>query len=486
MDNEEFVAYSPFGINNCSLFCMIDKDSVTRKYMGNSNIFKNAIYRISAIFLLAVFYIVFITTRHTKQMKREQEQTRFQIERSNILFDELKSVVYDYNVKTGEFSVSNSFEKIMGFSLEKDRVNHKIALFDSKYDYRAFLDAVEYVKTKGKSTSMENILRDTENNVKWIKVSVNPFFSDKNELTSIYGVISDVTDIHTALDEYDKMLSHAQGGGIYRCRLGETVQLEYASEGLFRMLGYSKAEFDNDIGQSYINAIYVEDRPAFRNFIKDVSKNNGIKNCRYRMVCRNGNFIHVLDTMEPIKNEAGELMGYASVTDITEFVEQQRYLEEKADTDEHTMLPNKSCCERILQDEKIIEEPTCCVMFDLNGLKQVNDSRGHIIGDDMIKEFANILRNNIREGDFVGRFGGDEFIAILYNTDEKAVHSFLNRINIETVRFNADQNAYSISFSAGYAATTGSEEMTFKDLLDKADANMYETKKKYKEGIRKV
>ena len=55
-------------------------------------------------------------------------------------------------------------------------------------------------------------------------------------------------------------------------------------------------------------------------------------------------------------------------------------------------------------------------MFDLNNLKEVNDTLGHAAGDSMIANFAHILRKVVPEKDFVGRYGGDEFIAILYDT----------------------------------------------------------------------
>lgn len=82
----------------------------------------------------------------------------------------------------------------------------------------------------------------------------------------------------------------------------------------------------------------------------------------------------------------------------------------------HTGLPNKSRCEDLLNTSGFITEPLCFVMFDLNNLKEVNDTLGHAAGDSMIANFAHILRKVVPEKDFVGRYGGDEFIAILYDT----------------------------------------------------------------------
>ena len=60
-------------------------------------------------------------------------------------------------------------------------------------------------------------------------------------------------------------------------------------------------------------------------------------------------------------------------------------------------------------------------MFDLNNLKTVNDTMGHSAGDQLIINFAKLLRSVIPEKDFVGRYGGDEFIAVIYHTSEAEI-----------------------------------------------------------------
>ena len=80
-----------------------------------------------------------------------------------------------------------------------------------------------------------------------------------------------------------------------------------------------------------------------------------------------------------------------------------KLLEHRAYTDAHTGLPNKSACKELLGNKEIISEPTACIMFDLNNLKTVNDTMGHSAGDQLILNFARLLRNVIPEKDFVGR-----------------------------------------------------------------------------------
>ena len=103
-------------------------------------------------------------------------------------------------------------------------------------------------------------------------------------------------------------------------------------------------------------------------------------------------------------------------------------LEQKAYIDIHTGLPNKGSCEELLNNREILREPTACVIFDLNNLKTVNDTRGHSAGDQLILSFARLLRRVIPEKHFVGRYGGDEFMAVIYHTDRQEVEGILDSL----------------------------------------------------------
>lgn len=151
-------------------------------------------------------------------------------------------------------------------------------------------------------------------------------------------------------------------------------------------------------------------------------------------------------------------------------------LAEKAYIDFHTQLPNRSKCKVILSSTSLITEPTAFIMFDLNGLKVVNDTLGHTSGDILIKDFATILRDSIPEKHFVGRYGGDEFIAIIYNTSIEDVEKILLNIENSVTKFNESDAEIKISYSEGYAISTDYTECYMLNLMQKADKNMYSKK----------
>lgn len=144
-------------------------------------------------------------------------------------------------------------------------------------------------------------------------------------------------------------------------------------------------------------------------------------------------------------------------------------LADVADTDPLTALPNRRAMARATTRElaraRRTGVPLCLALIDLDGFKGVNDRFGHVAGDRVLMEVAATWRQHLRPGDVLGRFGGDEFIALLPAAGPADAAGILERL-----RGQHDQ-----AFSAGIAAAeTG---CTFDDLLDRADSACYEAKR---------
>ena len=148
-------------------------------------------------------------------------------------------------------------------------------------------------------------------------------------------------------------------------------------------------------------------------------------------------------------------------------------LGKKAYIDAHTGLPNKSRCEEVFNGTEVVGDNVCCVMFDLNGLKKVNDTLGHVTGDMLIKGFADILKRSVRGNDFIGRYGGDEFAAVIYDAGDNNLCRIFDRIKGNVHKFNEANPGMPLSFAYGYSSACGREGCTMLQLLKEADANMY-------------
>jgi diguanylate cyclase (GGDEF)-like protein len=132
------------------------------------------------------------------------------------------------------------------------------------------------------------------------------------------------------------------------------------------------------------------------------------------------------------------------------------------------------------QIERRIEAGTalCLAIIDIDGFKKVNDRYGHLIGDELLKQFAGELRSASRSTDVLGRLGGDEFILLLDCALAEA-HTQVDRLRAwvcgsYTVTGNGDPIKIRVDASFGLAERQPAE--TMKELLGRADAEMYQHK----------
>lgn len=160
-------------------------------------------------------------------------------------------------------------------------------------------------------------------------------------------------------------------------------------------------------------------------------------------------------------------------------------LKQKAYLDQHTGLPNKSKCEELLKEDQAVKVFTGCIMFDMNGLKKVNDTLGHVAGDNLIVNFATIIRNAIPEKYFVGRYGGDEFIALLDDVTDEEAAAIENAVACAVQSYNEylSGNGIPLSFASGYATLDTNPGVSLCELLEIADQKMYRNKKLMKEDL---
>ena len=123
-------------------------------------------------------------------------------------------------------------------------------------------------------------------------------------------------------------------------------------------------------------------------------------------------------------------------------------------------------------------QPATLVMFDLDGLKQVNDDFGHEAGDSAIKDFAKLLLKVFRESDVVARIGGDEFCVLLADPKEASPTCPLVRLKECVELHNAKRKQqYALAFSAGVVAFNKNLHTSVDDLLRDADERMYSQKR---------
>lgn len=161
--------------------------------------------------------------------------------------------------------------------------------------------------------------------------------------------------------------------------------------------------------------------------------------------------------------------------------EEASRLHQKAATDQLTGVLSYSSLMETLEQQvgkaKQKDSPLCVMMADLDFFKKVNDTYGHLVGDLVLRHTAERIQAAVRDFDMVGRFGGEEFVIILKNTDLPLARIIAERIRVEVsdTPFHAKEFNIRITISLGVAMLRKNEHM--ETLLERADAAMYEAKK---------
>lgn len=151
-----------------------------------------------------------------------------------------------------------------------------------------------------------------------------------------------------------------------------------------------------------------------------------------------------------------------------------------ATTDSLTNLPNRRGfelhVEQALQEAQRDSSPLCAVMLDLDNFKQINDRHGHLAGDEVLRSFAERLRAALRQSDILCRWGGEEFILLLKNTDRHAAHELAEKLRQHCAdqRYPMGGEALQVTVSLGLSQWQPGEALH--DLLGRTDRALYRAK----------
>jgi diguanylate cyclase (GGDEF)-like protein/putative nucleotidyltransferase with HDIG domain len=153
--------------------------------------------------------------------------------------------------------------------------------------------------------------------------------------------------------------------------------------------------------------------------------------------------------------------------------------EESALTDNLTGLPNSRYLYSFFEQERSRAErhgyPLAVMMMDLDGFKQINDTYGHHVGDDILRHIAHIARAQLRSGDILFRYAGDEFVAVLHRPTPEMVADLKIRLQRAVDSFTHEVmpgRMARVGISIGYA-TYGQDGMAINELMAVADQQMY-------------
>lgn len=180
---------------------------------------------------------------------------------------------------------------------------------------------------------------------------------------------------------------------------------------------------------------------------------------------------------------------HAEITAANQAMQQQNQLLQKLSiTDGLTGLYNRTKLNTILSEQlarfKRHNRPFCLLMIDVDYFKTINDKLGHIVGDRILVTVASVLLKSIRTIDYAARYGGDEFMVILTETDSSAAIKTAERIRAEVSAacLAFKEQPVHITLSIGITQSRRADTMP-NDLIARADAALYEAKESGRDRV---
>ncbi|MHC6645388.1 diguanylate cyclase domain-containing protein [Alteromonas sp. HB246098] len=328
----------------------------------------------------------------------------------------------------------------------------------------------------------------------WAQLTVSMVRDQRGNPDYFISVVEDIDEkkrIQSELFQVDALFSKIVSAFSNRTFIWvatpDLKKLQYVNDGYEKIFGRNEFElYCNPIG--FIDHVHEDDRAR----VLKVFSQRPLQNwdIQYRIYDSKGEVKYLHDRGSLIYDDSemhSLILGTAD--DVTREKSQQQALmsavtklEHLSKTDALTGLANRREIFSQLSDEIARmgrgQKASTLVYVDLNKFKEINDKYGHKIGDKALVEFSQRMGALLRDSDRFGRIGGDEFVILLYGTDEFETAAFFDRIQDSRFELHTEENnAIAINFSAGWVQWNEGID-SVQAWLDRADEVMYEKKQR--------
>jgi diguanylate cyclase (GGDEF)-like protein len=209
----------------------------------------------------------------------------------------------------------------------------------------------------------------------------------------------------------------------------------------------------------------------------------------YRPITGTADYMYQNTTFIPLMSSTGEVTHLCLIIyDVTDNATHKKDLEQAnselailSQTDGLTKLFNRMHWENCLKAEfkrwTRSQNPSCLVMIDIDHFKNVNDTYGHMVGDEVIRHISGLIRHHVRETDVSGRYGGEEFAVLLADTTLENAQVFSERLRLEIEKSVVSYNDIEVKYTISLGIAEIDESIkNYEAWIECADAALYRSK----------
>lgn len=418
--------------------------------------------------LLAALLMLFAVFRGADLTTEELQKNR---RRLDDIFDSLDVAIWTHELKTNHLMITPGIEKLYGFSLADFYRDHELWKKAIHPDDLSILPERELAFSRGEAiTSIYRIIRP-DGEIRWIQDRGIPTV-EKGKLVDFSSVLFDITDKKESENRYRSLVEMSPDIIAVYSR----GHIDYINETGAKIFGAGSPEELIGTPLSGLIPKKVLSEMRFRELtIGDESYEN--ISLEFQAVRMDGQMIDVEMVSMPIFFEgraARQIVG----RDISARKMAEQTIQHMAYYDGLTGLPNRNRFrEKLNQALSRSQEQKLAVLFlDLDRFKMINDTKGHTVGDQLLKEVASRLGQTVGEQGIVSRQGGDEFIILLDDIDRQGISKVAKRIlNSFAHPFAIQQEEFYVTPSIGISVYP-SDGMDGETLIKNADIAMYVAK----------
>lgn len=487
---KEYVYITPININGWFAVTVINEESIHGRVHYLSDSVSLLMFRVVmtlALFVVLIYYIIWFEKKKAEQMNQEL-QIRDNI--FQVAVSELESQVFLYDARKDEmrFLSNSSYEKIHLPQIIQNVSKELLKYFsetNQKTMEHVLMEMFDDLKN-GREESKRRMILTKGEQTYYYGIKVIHFYNTSGEPIRSIGMIYDISE------NYEKELLLNREKKMRSFFMSDVIGVYEINVTLDKVMGQQGEQYDSDVTYTRILKEFVRKCVA-EEFREEVCEKCSIANLRIRFLSGENNFIQEYKYLRKDKTtfwvacemhlerdaQNGNLIAFVTVRDIDNKKRKELYLEERAIVDPLTKVYNRSAGTQYIVKalaEMNPGETSAFMLQDLDHFKRLNDTLGHMRGDDALKNVAEILINHFRKYDIVCRLGGDEFVVFIQRIPievlDRVLTSLLKKMELDYERGDVK---VSITISAGVALVP-EHGNTFEELYEKADQALYQVK----------